>query len=518
MLILLATALPVEANTPPINEIMYDPAGNDNDREFVEIVTDGFLNLSDYIIADAVSNDTLVGISYFPGSFSLVVEEGFNATNLNASIYSIGKTIGNNLNNDQDAVSFYYPNGTRLDTMNYTNSMGGSNNGKSLERDANGSWVESLIDGGTPGRQNSVIPICTSSVLNSSWSEWADQTECQLNDTLRQNRSLTQYDQNYCGTIENMTFWDHQDMGCYFGFIGNITEVQTLINLSLEKQNGTVTFRNINFPLFSFWFNFTNTTMFTFANITIEPQPGSTLPAYLLVRGLDLTGYNQTKNFHLGKLDSASNAVCIIDAEIENISAMSAACAGPNETIVRCDGIEHTNYTCTSNGTHYLVTGLHHSAVREFTIADEESTPPPSESATNGGGGGGGSSCPQGTKLVQKKCLKVVPELAVSEESEELTTPEEASGTYSATATSSSIPSSNVVEKDIFISLRDGKLLGNSPYGKAALPGTGESITGAAVGIPTVIGMPGGLIDEYGLLAIVVVTILSCGIAWWLRR
>ncbi len=497
-----------------INEVMYDPAGNDNDREFVEIITDGFLNLSDYIIADAVSNDTLVGISYFPESFSLVVEEGFNATGINASIYSIGKTIGNNLNNDQDTVSLYYPNGTRLDTMNYTNSIGGSNNGKSLERDANGSWVESMVDGGTPGRQNSVIPVCTPSLLNSSWSDWAAQSECQINDTLRQNRSLTQYDQNVCGTTENLTFWDHQDIGCYFGFIGNLSEVQTSLNLSLDKQNGTVTFLELNFPLFSFQFNFTNTTTFTFANITIELQPGSTLPAYLLVWGLDLTGYNQTKSFHLGKLDAASNAVCIIDAEIENISAMSAPCAGPNETIVRCDGGNHDNYTCTGNGTHYLVAGLYHSAVREFTIADEEPTPPPSESATNGGGGGGGgSSCPLGTKLVQKRCLREAPEAAVKEELEELTASEGVSVPVSASGIQS-----NVVQKDIFISLWDGKLVGDSPFGKAALPGTGESITGAAVGIPAALDLSGILIDEYGLLVIIVITMLSCGIAWWLRR
>ncbi len=157
VLVVLFSVVPFSVAFLEINEVMYDPIGNDNDHEFVEIVADGFLNLSGYIIADANSNDTLVGVSYIPGPYSLIVEEGFNATSINASIYSIGKTIGNNLNNDQDTISLYYPNWTLIDTIHYDFSLGGSNNGRSLEQNAEGVWMESIIDGGTPGQENSNV-------------------------------------------------------------------------------------------------------------------------------------------------------------------------------------------------------------------------------------------------------------------------------------------------------------------------------------------------------------------------
>ncbi len=481
---------------------MYDPQGNDNNREFVEIYTTTFLNLSGYIVGDAVSNDTLLAVSHSPGSFSLIVEEGFNATGINASIYSVGPTIGNNLNNDKDTVNFYFPNGTLIDTMNYNSSMGGSSNNRSLERNASGSFTESLIVNGTPGQRNSVIPVCTISLVNSSWSGWANQTECQQNDTRRQNRSLIQYDENYCGTFDNITFWDYQDNGCYFGFAGDITSINsTLSNLTLMKSNGTVTFLDSGFPLFYFSFNFTNTT-FAFADILIQPQPGDASPGYLLVVGIDLTKYNQTKHFYLRKIDSASNAVCILDAEVGNISALSLGCTRQNETIVRCDSAIHANYTCTGNGTHYTVSGLHHSAVREFTMVDETS---PSESSTAGGGGGGGSSCPVGMKLVGRKCVTAevpkkpseVPSIPRAVSSEEISPIEEV------------VASPHVVEKDIELRLLDGKLVPR----KTIIENNG--ITGAAVGVIDDSISSGGMVP---LVAVTLLVIFSCAAAWLVSK
>jgi hypothetical protein len=42
-----------------INEVMYNPEGNDNNQEFIEIYSDVKLNLSDFIIGDIASNDSL---------------------------------------------------------------------------------------------------------------------------------------------------------------------------------------------------------------------------------------------------------------------------------------------------------------------------------------------------------------------------------------------------------------------------------------------------------------------------
>ncbi|MCH7573268.1 MAG: hypothetical protein IH891_10170, partial [Planctomycetes bacterium] len=51
---------------------------SDNNLEFVEIYHDGFVNLSEYVIGDMKSNDTLQGIVWYEGNYSLIVEEGFD--------------------------------------------------------------------------------------------------------------------------------------------------------------------------------------------------------------------------------------------------------------------------------------------------------------------------------------------------------------------------------------------------------------------------------------------------------
>ncbi len=100
-----------------INEVMYNPEGSDNNREYVEIY--GVDNLTGYVVSDLNTNDSLQEIKYVNGSFALIVEEGFNHSGINASIYSVGATIGNGLSNEGDAIALYF-NGTKVDSMNYT--------------------------------------------------------------------------------------------------------------------------------------------------------------------------------------------------------------------------------------------------------------------------------------------------------------------------------------------------------------------------------------------------------------
>ncbi|MBU1644082.1 MAG: lamin tail domain-containing protein [Nanoarchaeota archaeon] len=137
------------------SEIMYDFPGDDNNHEYIEIFSEESLNYSGFIIRDLVSNDTLEQIYYYPGPYSLIVEEDFNYSRINASIYSVGKTIGNNLN-DEDMIYLYDPNGILLDLAYYNSSFGAKGNNRSLEKNKAGKWEESLVEGGTPGRKNSV--------------------------------------------------------------------------------------------------------------------------------------------------------------------------------------------------------------------------------------------------------------------------------------------------------------------------------------------------------------------------
>ena len=132
-----------------INEIMYNPLGSDNNYEFVEVI--GINNLSSYTIGDLASNDSLEMLKFVQGNFSLIVEEGFNYSDITCSVYSVGTTIGNNLNNGGDTV-FLYHNNILIDFAGYDGSLA-NNNGYSLEL-INNSWKESCRISGSPGERN----------------------------------------------------------------------------------------------------------------------------------------------------------------------------------------------------------------------------------------------------------------------------------------------------------------------------------------------------------------------------
>lgn len=133
-----------------ISEVMYNPPGNDNNREYVEVFVPNGERLDNWTIADAQSGDTLVLLTYVNSTYAMIVEEGYvyDKENASASYYSAGATIGNGLNNDRDEVYLYDPSGDLVDWMEYDGSLANGNN-RSLEF-CNGSWQESA-EGGTPG-------------------------------------------------------------------------------------------------------------------------------------------------------------------------------------------------------------------------------------------------------------------------------------------------------------------------------------------------------------------------------
>jgi len=133
-----------------INEVMYDPEGTDNNKEFIEIYSDDEIDLSDFIIGDSSSNDSLTLLQHQDSHYYLITEEGFNLSGIEASVYSAGSTIGNNLNTE-DSLYLYYKNGTLLDNMSYKDDC---ESGYSLEY-FNGNFFCSFYLGGTPGKPNS---------------------------------------------------------------------------------------------------------------------------------------------------------------------------------------------------------------------------------------------------------------------------------------------------------------------------------------------------------------------------
>ncbi len=165
MFIIIFSLLAISVNAKTlINEIMYDPLGNDNNKEFIEIFSDEINNFENYTIEDlSGSKDTLNLVKNSSSSYSLIVEDGFNYPDINASVYTVGNTIGNGLNNEKDAIILRNPENKILDLIIYNSDLGAKNNGKSLER-VNDNFIESNPEGGTPGFENSIKDISIDSV------------------------------------------------------------------------------------------------------------------------------------------------------------------------------------------------------------------------------------------------------------------------------------------------------------------------------------------------------------------
>jgi len=146
-----------------INEIMYNPSGTDNNNEYIEVFSEEEINLSGYIIEDLDSNDFLELVKYYEGSYSLIVEEGFNYSGISASIYSAGATIGNNLKNDYEEIILNDNFGDLVDSVNYSSTLGGDGNGFSI-CEIGGVWGECIA---TPGTGNIIHEGVSDEVISS---------------------------------------------------------------------------------------------------------------------------------------------------------------------------------------------------------------------------------------------------------------------------------------------------------------------------------------------------------------
>ena len=144
-----------------INEVMYNPPGNDNNLEYVEIYSEEEINLSLYIFEDSSASDSLTLLQSMDSVYSLIVENGFNLSGINASVYSAGLTLGDNLNNDHDII-LLRKEGEIITTMTYDSSLGGNGNNMSLC--ANITFYECSP---TPGLEN-VKPLVNASLADNA--------------------------------------------------------------------------------------------------------------------------------------------------------------------------------------------------------------------------------------------------------------------------------------------------------------------------------------------------------------
>ncbi|MEM4259948.1 MAG: hypothetical protein QXG00_01820 [Candidatus Woesearchaeota archaeon] len=198
-----------------INEIMFNPVGADNNKEFVEIY--GTNNVSGYVLCDSSSNDTPVLVQFINESnLSLIVEEGFNYSDLNCSIFTLGSTIGNNLDNDLDYVLLFY-NNSLIDNLSYFDS---ENKFTSTEIINNNQYYFSDI--GTP---------CT---LRENSAE-LNKNESESNNNLNNNESIIENKSNIsCNTsikfeFPKKVYENNEQIKYYNKIIGNEKKIMKLL-------------------------------------------------------------------------------------------------------------------------------------------------------------------------------------------------------------------------------------------------------------------------------------------------
>jgi len=257
VLLMAFTCLPFLVSGIQINEIMYNPVGADDNKEFVEIK--GTNNLSGFVFGDLSGNDTLELLAWKDSNYSLIVEEGFDYSGLDCSVYSAGASIGNNLNNQEEQI-FLYRNSLLEDTVFYDNSLG-NGNGHTLEY-FNNSWQESLVLGGTPCMPNSIIPIIfvnqtinhtvnnsanysvnqsTNFTFNQSLNQTTNLTVPEINTTSNDSQNLS--GQNFCnvsiGVETQKTFFENKEKIEFFNTL-TIKEFDFEIEYWIEDSQGDI--------------------------------------------------------------------------------------------------------------------------------------------------------------------------------------------------------------------------------------------------------------------------------------
>jgi len=146
-----------------VNEIMYNPEGNDTKREWVELKNTGpsLITIKDWRINDGTNHQIKNDIH--PEYFSILPNEHIIlasdiTTFLNEHPGFEGKVFDTvlNLRNTGNRIVLLDNNKVVVDDITYQPSSGGDGNGKTIERssDTTALFHESSQTGGTPGREN----------------------------------------------------------------------------------------------------------------------------------------------------------------------------------------------------------------------------------------------------------------------------------------------------------------------------------------------------------------------------
>jgi len=148
-------------------EIMYNPEGTDNNKEWVEIfnISTSTIEInSDWRFNDGSNHliNLYQGNSGITSStFFILADDGENFLNNYPNFSGIIFESAMTLNNTADTIQLLN-NEEIITEFTYTNELGGDDNGYTLEKinlnNSEGSWQESYLIGGTPGEIPSTPP------------------------------------------------------------------------------------------------------------------------------------------------------------------------------------------------------------------------------------------------------------------------------------------------------------------------------------------------------------------------
>lgn len=168
-----------------ISEIMFNPDGDENAREFVEIYnrSNTVLSLEGFVIGDGEGFDTLIPAAASiwtvqPGAFALIMDpdytddpDPYDIPSGTPVFYVADRAIGSRglSNSTAETVSLVSDSGDTLSQVTYSIDCPA---GFSWERvipesgDDTGNFKPSRITGGTPGQVNSVLPPAVNPALD----------------------------------------------------------------------------------------------------------------------------------------------------------------------------------------------------------------------------------------------------------------------------------------------------------------------------------------------------------------
>jgi len=368
-----------------INEIMQNPAEvSDANGEYFEIYNNGTttIDINNWTISDegrdlhTINNGGSLNIS--PGEFLVLCRNNDVSENGNFSCdykYS-GFTLGNSDDEiilmeglvEIDRVEYdggeVFPDPTGA-SMELTH--------PSLDNNIGNNWGEASVsfgdgDKGTPGKIN------TEATCVNNWVEVL--TECLSDDS----KVGWFNDTNSCyvktNKPENITY----NYSCDFdsnGIIGDVnsTSISGISDLKIyinNSENVSVNFSGVQSiklegtkTLLEFDYNF-SLEDFNLSALTIQKQSNE-IYGFAIVKGLNLSSQNKTKTIYLERILNGTG-ICIKDAEVNNVSEISDACAGTNEFWLSCPSVGF-GYECSlTNDSQYKITGLNHSGIKEQAI------------------------------------------------------------------------------------------------------------------------------------------------------